>query len=140
MIHGVRFVYPLRQYEVTPSLQIVDSPCILENKLTVYGYRIQMEVTMNTVIYIGIDVQKDSYTLSSFLFTTGKSFGQSKIGSSSNLVKKYVTKLQKEYPGCDVLCGYEAGPTISGPGTIWYTLRDYGTDDPPESQWGSGEE
>ena len=82
-----------------------------------------MEVTMSTVIYIGIDVHKDTYTLSSFLFSTNRVFGQNTIANSSNLVKKYVEKIQKEYPGSDVLCGYEAGPTGYG---LYRDLERYG--------------
>lgn len=82
-----------------------------------------MEVTMNTVMYIGIDVHKDTYTLSSFLFSTNRVFGQSQIASKSELVKKYVAKIQNEYPGFDVLCGYEAGPTGYG---LYRDLERYG--------------
>ena len=56
----------------------------------------QMEVTMNTVIHIGIDVHKDSYSLSAFHFTNHQSFGQSRIDSKSSLVIKYVERLRKE--------------------------------------------
>lgn len=78
---------------------------------------------MSTVIYIGIDVHKDTYTLSSFLFSTNRVFGQSTIANSSNLVKKYVEKIQKEYPGSEVLCGYEAGPTGYG---LYRDVERYG--------------
>ena len=69
---------------------------------------------MNTVIHIGIDVHKDSYTLCSFSFSNQRSFGQSRIASKSSLVIKYVRRIQKEHPECTVLCGYEAGPTGYG--------------------------
>ncbi|MCF7943771.1 MAG: IS110 family transposase [Spirochaetia bacterium] len=78
---------------------------------------------MNTVVYIGIDVHKDTYALSSFLFSTNSIFGQSTIASKSELVKKYVTRIQKEYPDFDVLCGYEAGPTGYG---LYRDLERYG--------------
>lgn len=69
---------------------------------------------MNTVIHIGIDVHKDTYSLCSFNFSSQNSFGQTRIASKSTLVIKYVRKLQKEHPECTVLCGYEAGPTGYG--------------------------
>lgn len=69
---------------------------------------------MNTVIHIGIDVHKDSYSLCSFSFSAHKSFGQTRIASKSSLVIKYVQRLQKEHSECTVLCGYEAGPTGYG--------------------------
>jgi len=78
---------------------------------------------MSTIIYIGINVHKDTYTLSSFLFSTNRVFGQSTIANSSNLVNKYVEKIQKEYPEFDVLCGYEAGPTGYG---LYRDLERYG--------------
>lgn len=69
---------------------------------------------MNTVLHIGIDVHKDSFSLCSFNFSTQNSFGQTKIASKSSLVIKYVRRLQNKYPECTVLCGYEAGPTGYG--------------------------
>jgi transposase len=74
----------------------------------------QMEVTMNTVIHIGIDVHKDSYSLSAFRLTSNRNFGESRIASKSSLVFKYVERLRKEYEGCDIVCAYEAGPTGYG--------------------------
>ncbi len=69
---------------------------------------------MNTVIHIGIDVHKDSYSLCSYSFATKQFFGQTKIASNSNLVIKYVKKLLEGQSNMEVLCGYEAGPTGYG--------------------------
>ncbi|MGE0075880.1 MAG: IS110 family transposase [Sphaerochaetaceae bacterium] len=69
---------------------------------------------MNTVIHIGIDVHKETYSLSSFCFSTNKVFGQGRIASKSGLVIKYVERLREEQGECEVLCGYEAGPTGYG--------------------------
>lgn len=69
---------------------------------------------MNTVINIGIDVHKDSYTLSSFIFSGNRNFGHSRIGSKSSLVIKYVNRMKAEHEGAEVICGYEAGPTGYG--------------------------
>jgi transposase len=74
----------------------------------------QMEVTMNSLIHIGIDVHKDTYSLCSYSFQTSQAFGQTKIGSDNKLVIKYVEKLMKRHPEVEVLCGYEAGPTGFG--------------------------
>ncbi len=41
---------------------------------------------MGTVINIGIDFHKDSYSLCSYSFATKQAFGQTKIASNSNLV------------------------------------------------------
>jgi len=69
---------------------------------------------MSTVINIGIDVHKDSYSLCSYSFATKQAFGQTRIASDSKLVIKYVRKLQESQPNVEVLCGYEAGPTGYG--------------------------
>ena len=66
---------------------------------------------MNTVIQIGIDVHKDSYTLCSYSFETRQAFGQSRIASNNKQVVKYVRNLLADRPGATALCGYEAGPT-----------------------------
>jgi len=78
---------------------------------------------MNTVIQIGIDVHKDSYSLCSYSFETKQPFGQSRIASNNQMVVKYVRKLLADRPGCTAVCGYEAGPT----GYVLYReLRDAG--------------
>ena len=69
---------------------------------------------MNTVIQIGIDVHKDSYSLCSYSFATKQPFGQTRIASNNALVIKYVQKLLAGQPDTKVLCGYEAGPTGFG--------------------------
>ncbi len=62
----------------------------------------QMEVTMNTVINIGIDVHKDSYSLSAFTFDNQRCFGQTRIASKSSLVIKYVNRMKNEYQDYDL--------------------------------------
>jgi len=52
---------------------------------------------MNTVIQIGIDVHKDSYSLCSYSFETRQAFGQSRIASNNQMVVKYVRKLWKRF-------------------------------------------
>nr|WP_319475058.1 hypothetical protein [uncultured Sphaerochaeta sp.] len=66
---------------------------------------------MNTVIKIGIDVHKDSYSLSAFTFNNQQCFGQTRISSKSSLVIKYVNRMKKEHQDTQVVCGYEARPT-----------------------------
>lgn len=69
---------------------------------------------MNTVMNIGIDVHKDSYSLSAFNFSRNMNFAQSRMESKSSLVIKYIERLKMEYEGDDFVCGYEAGPTGYG--------------------------
>jgi transposase len=74
----------------------------------------QMEVTMNTVINIGIDVHKDSCSLSAFTFNNHQCFGQARIASKSSLVINCVNRMKKEHQDAQVVCGYEADPTGYG--------------------------
>ena len=69
---------------------------------------------MNTVIYIGIDVHKDSYSLCAYHFKNNQAFAQMKIESKDNLVVKYVHRLVGEHEDIEILCGYEAGPSGFG--------------------------
>ena len=69
---------------------------------------------MTTVIHIGIDVHKETYSLSSFIFSTNQHFGETRIEGKNSLVIRYVQHLIKEHEECEVLCGYEAGPTGFG--------------------------
>ena len=66
---------------------------------------------MSTVICIGIDVHKDTYSLCSYNPENGNVFYQTKCPSATENVERYMRKIQKEYPGCGVECCYEAGPT-----------------------------
>ncbi len=71
---------------------------------------------MNTVINIGIDVHKDSYSLCAYALGNSQAFGQMRIESRDELVVKYVDRLLAHHEGRDVkvLCGYEAGPSGYG--------------------------
>lgn len=71
---------------------------------------------MNTVIHIGIDVHKDSYSLCAYHFTSNQAFAQMRIESRDELVVTYINRLLSNYEDQDieVLCGYEAGPSGFG--------------------------
>jgi transposase len=76
----------------------------------------QMEVTMNNIIHIGIDVHKDSYSLCAYNFSNNQAFAQMKIESKDELVVNYVKRIISKYENqsVEVLCGYEAGPSGFG--------------------------
>lgn len=66
---------------------------------------------MESVIYVGIDVHKDTYFLSSFLPEENLIFAQTEMKADSRSVMKYLDKISEMNDGSAVLCGYEAGPT-----------------------------
>lgn len=66
---------------------------------------------MESIIYVGIDVHKDTYYLSSYLPEKNLIFAQTEIRSDSRTVMKYLDKVSGMNDGAAVLCGYEAGPT-----------------------------
>lgn len=66
---------------------------------------------MESIIYVGIDVHKDTYFLSSFLPSKNLIFAQTEMKADSKNVMKYLDKVSEMNEGAIVLCGYEAGPT-----------------------------
>jgi hypothetical protein len=64
---------------------------------------------MTSVIYIGMDVHKNTYSLCA-IDETGTVLAEDKIDAQAALIQKFVSKLMSEY-GDDVavLTGYEAG-------------------------------
>lgn len=65
---------------------------------------------MNSILYIGMDVHKESYTICTYDFESDSVKYQQKMKSDYKNILKYVDKIRmtygKEY---DVICGYEAG-------------------------------
>jgi transposase len=68
---------------------------------------------MTRIIYIGMDVHKDTYSLCSFDFQNNYLFSESTIKSDFSLVLKYIKSVQSRYKDemLEIICGYEAGPT-----------------------------
>lgn len=65
---------------------------------------------MNSIVYIGMDVHKESYTLASYTFETDEVQYKQTIPSDYRLVLKYIEQMRKRYPDADeFICGYEAG-------------------------------
>lgn len=65
---------------------------------------------MNTIVYIGMDVHKESYTLCCYCYDTDKVEYRQTVSADYRLVLKYMESMRKRYEG-DVtfVCGYEAG-------------------------------
>jgi len=72
-----------------------------------------LNVNENTkIIYVGIDVHKDTYSVCSFDEKNKEYFGQIKMKASSRNVINYLERISKRYNDeVMIVAGYEAGPT-----------------------------
>lgn len=65
---------------------------------------------MKSIVYVGMDVHKDSYSLYAIEPSTGEKLGETKIAAEIKLLKKFIQNISKKY---DVppkfITGYEAG-------------------------------
>lgn len=65
---------------------------------------------MNIIVYIGMDVHKESFTICSYTFESDKVQYLQKIPSDYKLVLKYIEKMRKVYSdNAEFICVYEAG-------------------------------
>lgn len=65
---------------------------------------------MNTIVYIGMDVHKESYTLCCYCYDTDKVEYKQTIPSDYRLILKYMEQVRTRYEGeVTFVCGYEAG-------------------------------
>ena len=65
---------------------------------------------MNNIVYVGMDVHKESYTLCCYCYDTDKVEYQQTIPADYKLVLKYMEQVRKRYIGeVSFVCGYEAG-------------------------------
>ena len=64
------------------------------------------------ILYIGIDVHKNTYSLCSFDFHKNELSDEMTIRATTKAVIKYLEVIKKKYKE-EILfvCGYEAGPT-----------------------------
>jgi transposase len=68
------------------------------------------EASMNTIVYIGMDVHKESYTLCCYCYDTDKVEYKQTIPSDYRLILKYMEQVRTRYEGeVTFVCGYEAG-------------------------------
>ncbi len=70
---------------------------------------------MESIIYVGMDVHKDSYSVCCYKSNEDRYYYEKKILAESKRVIKYLEAVKKEL-GDETLfiCGYEAGPTGFG--------------------------
>ncbi len=88
---------------------------------------------MESIIYVGIDVHKNSYTLCCLepsMYGEDKLFAQTTLDPDSHLIEKYLDRIEEnfllQHPDKDevrFVCGYEAGCMGY---TLYYQLRQKG--------------
>lgn len=65
---------------------------------------------MNSIVYVGMDVHKESYTLCCYSYDTDKIEYKQTIPSDYKLILKYMEQVRTRYEGeVTLVCGYEAG-------------------------------
>ena len=65
---------------------------------------------MNSIVYVGMDVHKDSFSLCAYTFEADKIQFEQKVAGDYRLVLKYLGQLKLRFPHYDeIICGYEAG-------------------------------
>ncbi len=70
---------------------------------------------MESIVYVGMDVHKDSYSICCYKSREDKFFYDKKIVSESKRVIKYLESVKQEFGEETIfVCGYEAGPTGFG--------------------------
>ena len=75
----------------------------------------QKEHNMESIVYVGMDVHKDSYSICCYKSSEDRFFYEKKILAESKRVLKYLESVKKEFGDETLLiCGYEAGPTGFG--------------------------
>lgn len=65
---------------------------------------------MNTIVYVGMDVHKESFTLCCYCYDTDKVEYKQTIPADYRLILKYMERIRTRYEGeVTFVCGYEAG-------------------------------
>ena len=65
---------------------------------------------MNSIVYVGMDVHKESYTLACYDFETDSTKYVQKMPADYKMVLKYLDNIRRKYDRkVEIVCGYEAG-------------------------------
>ncbi|HHU94249.1 MAG TPA: IS110 family transposase [Alcaligenaceae bacterium] len=65
---------------------------------------------MNSIIYVGMDVHKESFSVCCYTFDSDKIQYQQKLDADYRQVLKYLEQVRKRFPNsAEIVCGYEAG-------------------------------
>ena len=79
---------------------------------------------MKSILYIGIDVHKKSYTLCCFSIDDDQPRYKQTVGPDYKMVLKYIEQIRTHYPDeIEIVCGYEAGCLGY---TLYHQLTDRG--------------
>lgn len=81
---------------------------------------------MNSIVYVGMDVHKESYTLCCYCYDTDKVEYKQTIPSDCKLILKYMESMRNVYgENVTFVCGYEAGCLGY---SFYHQLREYAVD------------
>lgn len=82
---------------------------------------------MKSIIYVGMDVHKNSFNLCAFYGKTGEVIGETKIPADTSLVLKFIESMKKKTNDQEiaVLTGYEAGCLGY---SLYWELANHGVD------------
>jgi len=79
---------------------------------------------MNSILYVGMDVHKENYTLCCYSFDNDQLQYKQTIAPDYKMVLKYLESVRKRYPEeIEFVCGYEAGCLGY---TLYHQLTDHG--------------
>ena len=81
---------------------------------------------MNSIVYVGMDVHKESYTLCCYCYDTDKVEYKQTIPSDYKLILKYMESMRNVYgENVSFVCGYEAGCLGY---SLYHQLREHAVD------------
>lgn len=79
---------------------------------------------MNSIVYVGMDVHKDSYTVCCYSFDNDRVEYKQKLPSDYKMILKYLEKVRIIYSeDVEFICGYEAGCLGY---SLYHQLTDHG--------------
>lgn len=81
---------------------------------------------MNSIVYVGMDVHKESYTVCCYSYDTDKVAYKQTLPPDYRLILKYMEKVRTRYEGeITFVCGYEAGCLGY---SLYHQLKDHAVD------------
>ena len=79
---------------------------------------------MNSILYVGMDVHKENYTLCCYSFDRDTVEYRQTVPSDYRLILKYLEQVRRKYPEeVEFICGYEAGCLGY---SLYHQLTDHG--------------
>jgi len=80
----------------------------------------------NSIVYVGMDVHKESYTICCYTFDKDKVEYMQKMKADYKNILKYIEGIRKRYPeDAEYVCGYEAGCLGYA---LYHQLTDHGVE------------